>query len=534
MRIKSVTIKNYHSIVDCSFEFPNLLALIGENNAGKSNIIYALRLFLSKDKPRDIYSFNNPKKPIEIMIEFNDLTNYEKTKIRKNHRDGDRFILKKFYKYNFEENKIIPGVTSIKNGKETNWSPQGAQNVLADTLPELYLLPSVKYCSEEVKITKTKTTNFNKFLNLVLKKLETDFDGWNQAIEELRKETEKKEESAPLVKIAKEISTILKEQFSDAEVELRPKAISKSDILNNLEVFVDDDRSLPLLNKGQGTQRAFIFAILRILAQKINEERPTRDKEKKDIIIAIEEPELFLHPHQQKIVYSLLKELSQQTKEQIQVIYSTHSSFMVHVEDYKFIGLVRKIDTSLGTKIIQHTGEIFSGDPKKEFQLLCQFDPERNELFFAKKVIFVEGNTEKFSLPIILNKIGIDSTAKSISIIECGSKGGIKLFVEMVNKFNQNHKAIDYLVVYDKDIPWYDEEDPDKETKEKQAEEDNKYLKKICGANPVYVSDPDFERKLNFSFSPKTKNKPYKARKEILNNEVSLPKDLEDFLKKHL
>jgi len=532
MRIKSIRIKNYHSIVDCSFEFPNLLALIGENNTGKSNIIYALNLFFSKDKPRDRYSFNNPSEPIEIIIEFGELTEYERNKITEDHRDDDIFILKKIYKYDASTGDIEKDFTSVKNGEDTNKKPRGFEHVLTDTLPEFYLLRAVKYCSEEIKMT--KTTNFNKFLNLIFKEFKNDFEEWDKIIQELEKEIQKTNEEAPLVKISKEISATLKEQFSDADVKLKPKAISRLDILNTLDVFLDDDCDLPLLNKGQGTQRAFIFAILRILAKKINEERPGKEKEKKDIVIAIEEPELFLHPHQQKIVYLLLKELSQQTKEQIQIIYSTHSSFMIHVEDYKFIGLVRKADVSSGTKIIQHTGEIFTGDPKKEFQLLCQFDPERNELFFAKKVIFVEGNTEKFSLPVILNKIGIDSTAKSISIVECGSKGGIKLFIEMVNKFNQNNKAIDCLVMYDKDIPWYNEEDPDKIIKEKQAEKDNKYLEKICGTNPVYVSDPDFERNLNFSFSPKTKNKPYKARKEIINDMIKLPKGLEDFFKKNL
>jgi len=67
--------------------------------------IYALNLFFSKDKPRNIYSFNDPSKPIEITIKFKDLTDYEKGKITKDHRDGDEFILKKFI--NIIHQKII-------------------------------------------------------------------------------------------------------------------------------------------------------------------------------------------------------------------------------------------------------------------------------------------------------------------------------------------------------------------------------------------------------------------------------------------
>jgi len=531
MRIESVKIKNYHSIVECEFDFSNLFALVGENNSGKSNIIYALNLFFSKDKPSNIYSFNDPSKPIEITIKFKDLTDYEKGKITEDHRDGDEFILKKIYKYNPSENNIEKDFTSIKDGKDTNIKPRGFENVLSDTLPEFYLLRAVKYCSEEIKMA--KTTNFNKFLSLVLKDFETEFQTWDEILEELNKETQKSDEEAPLVKIAKEIGIILKEQFYEADVSLRPKDINRLDVLNTLEVFIDDDSDLPLLTKGQGTQRAFIFAVLRVLAEKINKERPTLEKEKKDIIIAIEEPELFLHPHQQKIVYSILKELSEQTKEQIQIVYSTHSSFMVHVEDYQFIGIVRKPSVIIGTKIFQHTQEIFPSESKKEFQLLCQFDPERNELFFAKKVVFVEGDTEKFSLPIILDKLGINPINKGISIIECGCKDGIKLFLQIANKFNQSERVINYLVIHDKDIPWKDQSDEKKEEKEKQTEEENEEIANLCGSNPIFVFEPDFERELKLDSGDD--GKPYKAKKAINGMEAKdFPERLKNFLTQNL
>lgn len=533
MRIKSVKIKNYHSIVECSFEFPNLLALIGENNSGKSNIIYALNLFFGKEKPRSIYSFNDPNKPIEIIIEFINLTKHEKKEILERHRYEDKFILKKIYEYNLETGGVDYKTTSVKDGKDTNISPRGPQNILADTLPELYLLPAIKYPSEETKIV--KTTSFGRFLGLIFQKFEKDFKVWDKIIKELDKEVNRRGKNSPLIQISKELSKVMKEHFSNADINLKAKTINRSDILKSLDIFIDDDLNLPLFTKGQGTQRAFIFAILRILAKKINEERPTRGKEKKDIIIAIEEPELYLHPHQQKIVYRLLKELSKQTKEQIQIIYSTHSSFMVHLEEYQYIGIVKKKDISMGTKVIQYTQDIFTPNSKKEFQLMCQFDPERNEMFFAKKIVFVEGDTEKFSIPIILNKIGIDPIKESISIVECGSKGGIELFAQVLNKFNESggRKIINYLVIHDKDIPWKDQGDPNRVKKERQAQKQNQDLKTLCATNPIYVCTPDFERELGLTLSDKSK--PYKACNQINGMKAQqLSKKLIRFLKKNL
>ncbi len=531
MIIKKVKIKNYHSIVECEFEFKNLLALIGKNNSGKSNIIYALNLFLSKEKPGSIYSFHNPEIPIEIVIEFTDLTPYEKEKITGDHREENSFVLKKIYTYNAAESEIDKKTTSVKNGEDTGVAPRGLENVLADLLPELYLLPAIKYPSEETKLN--KTSNFGKFLNLLVEKFESDFSDWKNKLDTLNQEVLRMDDSAPLAKISSELTAALKEQFSESEIKLKPEVLSWMDTLKNLEVFMSDDVTVPLINKGQGSQRAFIFAILRLLAKALNEKRPPQGKSKKGLIIAIEEPESYLHPQQQKIVYSLLKGLSQQTEEQIQVVYATHSSFMIHIEDYQFIGIVKKKNITDGTKVFQYTGEIFSPDSKKEFQLLCQFDPERNELFFAEKVIFVEGDTEKFSLPVVFDKIGFNPIEKGISIVECGCKGGIKLFLEVANKFNRTEKVINYVVFYDKDVPWKDDVDPKKAEKETQAETENSELKTLSSGNPIYEFTPDFERELSLSVGDKSK--PYMARKQLLQVEAAnFPEKLATFIRTNL
>lgn len=121
MKIEQVEIKNFRSRAKCKLEFPNLLALIGENNAGKSNIIYALRLFFNENKADTDCDFLDPSKPIEITIKFKDLTDFEKSKITEAHRTDSTLVLKKTYSSDDEVK-----TTSIKDGAETNASPRGA------------------------------------------------------------------------------------------------------------------------------------------------------------------------------------------------------------------------------------------------------------------------------------------------------------------------------------------------------------------------------------------------------------------------
>ena len=126
---------------------------------------------------------------------------------------------------------------------------------------------------------------------------------------------------------------------------------------------------------------------------------------------------------------------------------------MINIEDYNYLGLVTKNSIEEGTKVTQCVEDIFESDDREEFKMICQFDPERNEIFFADKIILCEGDTEKYSLPIILNKLNVNPIDKRVTIVECGSKSGIPLFQKVLNKFNEKESKFDYYVMYDLDIP---------------------------------------------------------------------------------
>jgi len=83
MRIKSVRIKNFRSFEDQTVEFDNHTCLVGANGAGKSTILCALNVFfretqnastdLTTLQAEDFFS-KNTKEPVEITVEFTDLS----------------------------------------------------------------------------------------------------------------------------------------------------------------------------------------------------------------------------------------------------------------------------------------------------------------------------------------------------------------------------------------------------------------------------------------------------------------------------
>ena len=75
MRLISFQVKNYKSIVDSGeIRIEPLQALVGENNSGKSNLLYALQVFLTAGAGgTSESSFYDPNEPIVITASFGEL-----------------------------------------------------------------------------------------------------------------------------------------------------------------------------------------------------------------------------------------------------------------------------------------------------------------------------------------------------------------------------------------------------------------------------------------------------------------------------
>jgi len=114
------------------------------------------------------------------------------------------------------------------------------------------------------------------------------------------------------------------------------------------------------------------------------------------------------------------------------------------MEDHETIGLVRK--SGVSTSIIQTESSLFSPTEKGNFKLAAEFNPERNELFFAKKVIIVEGLGDRYAMLGCARILGYDFDSLGISVIECGNRDNIPFFSRIICRYR-----IPFSVMYDAD-----------------------------------------------------------------------------------
>lgn len=158
------------------------------------------------------------------------------------------------------------------------------------------------------------------------------------------------------------------------------------------------------------------------------------------------------------------------------------------------------------------------------------FNHDRNEVFFAKKVILVEGACEKSSFPLVARRLGVFD--HRVSIIDCGGKYNLKIFMQVLNEFN-----IPYLVVHDEDpidpsqLPVGADYDPDKYPQMKRTFDENAVIIRECDGNygSVKMVSPTYEAMIGIGRN--NPSKPYSAVKKYSDPSQNIPPNLEALLR---
>ena len=144
---------------------------------------------------------------------------------------------------------------------------------------------------------------------------------------------------------------------------------------------------------GHGLQRSYLLALLQELAGTDAAGGPT-------LILACEEPELYQHPPQARHLAAVLNKLS---RGNAQVIVSTHAPLFVSGEGFEDVRMVRK-DAGSPCSLVSHMSfyeiaksvQAATGEhPVKPEGALAKIhqalQPALNEMFFARRLVLVEG-----------------------------------------------------------------------------------------------------------------------------------------------
>jgi len=466
LRISRLKIRNFRSIKSLDINLPQICALVGPNNAGKSNILLAIQRVLGREwvsvtsfTEEDVHG-RDPAADISIALSFEPALPYAKfkaadpvqiatfsfeyTRYQVGDQKGERRLEQKCFDTHGKPPMVL--AKAPKKGEAHQYVPLvNIPSDVRESVPLIYIgtnrslkehLPAARYSllrqlfedinrdlydpKQTVKIKKPdgseadvpRVQQFRTLMEEAVKLLRTD--GFQKL------ETSIKNNALRQLGFNPETDTDKLDFFF--------APFDTLDFYKALDLRVrEGDFTISATELGEGIQNALVLSILQAF----------EERRKQGAILLIEEPEMFLHPQMQRSLYKTLREIGKTN----QVIYTTHSPHFVVVPDYHEVLLVRKDND--GTTV---RGSDLPTDPKRRDKLIKELDPERNELFFATRLLLVEGDTEKLALPEYARRLKLDLDREGATIVEVGGKRNLIEFAKIAASF-----GIPTGIVYDLD-----------------------------------------------------------------------------------
>lgn len=75
------------------------------------------------------------------------------------------------------------------------------------------------------------------------------------------------------------------------------------------------------------------------------------------------------------------------------------------------------------------------------------FTASRNEMFFARKVLLVEGPGDQLAVRMVAERFGFDLDGEDLAVVECGGKSAIPFYARVCAAL-----GIEYAVLHDEDL----------------------------------------------------------------------------------
>jgi putative ATP-dependent endonuclease of the OLD family len=339
MRLKKLRIENLRSIQALEIELPQVCAIIGPNNSGKSNILEALRRVLALEwGPRashftedDVY-LRNGDLDIQIDCAFEPPLEYRKLK------DGDSVQIERL-RFNYDRYKIGPQAgtrkldqscltaagekptvmaTYPRKGTPPRFEPLiGIPQDLREAVPLIYI-------GTDRSLKRQLPSAQNSLLRRIFEGIDERLHDPAQTVrvrdkEGTEKDVPRVDRFRQLIDMA--MNLLRTDEFKRLEASIKRNALEQlgldakidgidlyftpmgtMDFYKSLDLILRDrDFAISATQVGEGFQNAIVLAVLRAFEE-------TR---RAGAILLIEEPEMFLHPQMQRSLYKTLRKIGE-------------------------------------------------------------------------------------------------------------------------------------------------------------------------------------------------------------------------------
>lgn len=329
--------------------------------------------------------------------------------------------------------------------------PTGIDKSIIPMLPDPIYIPAVKDLADDIKTT--ESTPFGKILSILLRAVENKLPDAQKLFEELNSKLNQVRQADGTViddrldevkLIESTVEKYVRESFADVALRISIPPPELKTIFSSAVIYANDGVEGLLETKGDGLRRAIVFSILRSYVELRAKLKPadTTENDEQDAdaasasyLLLFEEPELFLHPKGQHILFDALRLFAKD----YHVLVTTHSPmFFGPNATETFVKLCKTSDSDISDKPYTQVQPVDLSDmtSKDQFQIIC-FE-NNNAAFFADTVVLVEGDSDYLLFPHIARTLNRawDVERVSVHFARITGKGNIRRYRDFFKRFD--------------------------------------------------------------------------------------------------
>lgn len=432
MRLKTLYIKGFRNFKEATINFNNQSLIIGANDIGKTNLLYALRILLDRGfsdldlelKESDFYAYEETNEVI-ITAFFDDIKEDCILSKMKGDISGDGKLVIKYLATKGEDYKFFCGKSDAD------------EDLHEYAIPYYRKVLNIKYINSK----RDFWGYINKTKNILLQQakeersaetIDTDDALYKQISDKLKEVDSQIPELSYVKNATEQINEELNKlaiHNQEQKVVFDTASTDTDSVINKISITSKHgDKKLLIGGEGRLNQ---IYLSLWASQNRISE------YSNEVSILCVEEPEAYLHPHQQRELARYLSGVLNG-----QVILTSHSPYIVcENSPNSIIRLYKKDQETLAAS--DGCSEIIESG-FTDFGYRISVIPA--EAFFADYAILVEGQSELIFYKTLAPQIGIDLDRLNISILSVEGVG-FKVYAKILDALN-----IEWIARTDNDI----------------------------------------------------------------------------------
>ena len=453
MLLTQLGIRNFRGIEELTLPLDDLCVLIGENNSGKSTVLDALRVCLTRSLTRrarvfEEYDYHLPDsasepskaEPIEITLtfaerredEWPDAISQILSEAEQVDDQGLRSVkLRVRSSFDAAANDFATEYDFLDlSGNPLVKAKNPRYLIGLQQLAPVFYLASLRDAAQEFRARSQFWGPFVRALDFEedeRAELEADLSELNRKVLEKHSAFDSVKE-----RLKKTADFLPLGETDPVSIEAVPSKVF--DILSRTQINLASKTGarIPIVRHGSGTQS---LAVICLFDAFLNSQLKDAYGEHSEPLLALEEPEAHLHPSAINAVIGMLRDVPGQK------LVSTHSGDLLAGVP---LGNIRRLRRS-GGKISVHRIDETVFEPEDLEKLDYKVRATRGGLFFSRCWLLVEGETEATLLPECARAMGHDLYADGVSLVEF-SQIGIEKLIRFADQF-----GIEWFTLVDND-----------------------------------------------------------------------------------